>query len=502
MAAVENTYEEIQRFLAVAKQPAIVEPGAQPILLERDGWQLELAKGRLTLHAWTRERNLVRRIRGLSSAAPGRLNLTIERFGKQPGALELVDLAKPKNHNATRRASRLAYREQLRRSLLRQFPGGIVTDISSDPDLQRSFSTSYARAMIRQGATAWAALGVAPEQPDADSVLSFGLIWLDYLRRRERRVTVQGLALFVPEGKQRNICLRLLHLRCQDVQWAVFIYGDGFEDRVDLRNYGNIDTVLAPAKSATLPPEWMNTVGQEPGVDTLTLPDGAISWRVNGLEFARFSGSRVCFGIETGSTACASNVAEIVALSRELVRRRGDAAVDRRSPLFQTHPESWLESRVRAHIADIDASLLPAPVYGQVPAIAAGERGVMDLLACDHAGRLAVVEVKVSEDLHLPLQALDYWIRVKWHLDRNEFTPLGFFPGIALQRLSPRLLLVAPALNFHPATESILRYFPSEMEIQRIGVSMDWRRDLKIAFRVTGRETPASHMWAAGEAQL
>jgi len=32
---------------------------------------------------------------------------------------------------------------------------------------------------------------------------------------------------------------------------------------------------------------------------------------------------------------------------------------------------------------DLDATLLPAPVYGQVPAIAAGQRGVIDLLACD-----------------------------------------------------------------------------------------------------------------------
>ena len=56
-----------------------------------------------------------------------------------------------------------------------------------------------------------------------------------------------------------------------------------------------------------------------------------------------------------------------------------------------------------------------------MPAFAGVERGILDLLAVDHTGRLAIVELKASADLQLPLQALDYWIRVKWHLDRGEF---------------------------------------------------------------------------------
>jgi hypothetical protein len=242
----------------------------------------------------------------------------------------------------------------------------------------------------------------------------------------------------------------------------------------------------------------MIRIGSEPGVETVPQPDGGVSWRVNGLTFASFKDSKVTFGIETATLASASNVPEILALSRELIRRRSEAA-DRRSSLFLRNPESWLESKIRSRIADIDATLLSAPVYGQVPAIVAGKRGVLDLLACDHAGRLAVVEVKASEDLHLPLQALDYWIRVKWHLDRADFSSRGFFPGIVLRKQSPRMLLVAPALNFHPATQSILRYFPAELDVECIGVGMDWRRDLHVAFRTEGRNGPAAQMWTADQ---
>ena len=98
-------------------------------------------------------------------------------------------------------------------------------------------------------------------------------------------------------------------------------------------------------------------------------------------------------------------------------------------PLYRQYPEAWLESQARAEIETLDATLRRDPIYGQVPAFAAGERGVLDLLAVDHTGRLTVVELKASADLHLPLQALDYWVRVKWHLDRAR---------VFRQRLLPR----------------------------------------------------------------
>src|SRR5206468_9336272 len=101
--------------------------------------------------------------------------------------------------------------------------------------------------------------------------------------------------------------------------------------------------------------------------------------------------------------------------------------------------------------------------------MAGGERGVMDLLAVDRAGRLAVIEIKAAQDIHLPLQALDYWMRVKWHLDREEFSGRGYFPGIPLTTHAPKLLLVAPALDFHPSNEIVLRYFSEAVSLERVG---------------------------------
>jgi len=134
-------------------------------------------------------------------------------------------------------------------------------------------------------------------------------------------------------------------------------------------------------------------------------------------------------------------------------------------------------------------------LYSQAPTFAAGDRGVIDLLACDRHGRLAVIEIKATSDLQLPLQALDYWLRVKWHLDRGEFAAKGYFPGVELRTAPPRLLLVAPALEFHPTSESILRYFAPSIPVERIGVNALWRTDLRIMFRAAGCEQPAHNTW-------
>jgi len=131
-----------------------------------------------------------------------------------------------------------------------------------------------------------------------------------------------------------------------------------------------------------------------------------------------------------------------------------------------------------------------------VPALTTGDRGLLDLLTLDRNGRLAVIELKADEDLHLPLQALDYWIRVRaLNSDRqpaagNEggrplsaFERQGYFAGAEVSPLEPRLLLAGPALRIHPANEPVLRYFSPQVEWELIALTEHWRRELKVVFR-------------------
>jgi hypothetical protein len=149
---------------------------------------------------------------------------------------------------------------------------------------------------------------------------------------------------------------------------------------------------------------------------------------------------------------------------------------------------------LRAGIAELLPGLRQDLLYTQVPAISVGDRGMLDLLTLDRNGRLTVIELKADEDLHLPLQALDYWIRVRaLNAERqpaggggravSAFERQGYFAGAEVSEREPRLLLAAPALRIHPANEPVLRYFSPQVEWELIAVTEHWRRDLQVVFR-------------------
>ena len=407
----EEASRAIQRFLEVSREPVLQEPGERLLPLTEGRYALQTLNGRLTIEAWDDETNLVRRITGVKAERPGRLELTVERFGKKNGVVSLLDLARHGREQVERRAARLSFRETFRRFLRRQYPDWQIAELSTEPDLQHSLSPSYPRALLRRGTTALAAIGAAGT-PEADGALTFGLIWLDYLRRRDPRTTVEGLAIFVPLQRAKNTCLRARYLDEGNARFSIFAHTeDGGEAPIDPRDFGNIDTRLD-----------------------------------------------VCAPALRGA--------------------------------FAHTPEARLEAMVRTELETIHAALLPRPVYGQVPAFSGVDRGVLDLLAVQRDGQLAVIELKASEDLHLPVQALDYWLRVKWHAEKGDFGRHGYFPGTELRNDPPKLLLVAPAFAFHPSTETVLRFFSAEIDVERIGVAASWENGIRVMFRARGAQSP------------
>jgi hypothetical protein len=105
---------------------------------------------------------------------------------------------------------------------------------------------------------------------------------------------------------------------------------------------------------------------------------------------------------------------------------------------------------------------------------------------------VVVLEVKAGEDMHLPLQGLDYWIRVRAlnaerQVIRNREVGASerqaYFAGAEISARSPKLLLIAPALRIHPSNEIVLRYLSPQVEWELIAVGEHWRRELKVVFR-------------------
>jgi hypothetical protein len=266
---------------------------------------------------------------------------------------------------------------------------------------------------------------------------------------------------------------------------------------VDEANTGNIGSRVeawnsGPPTANAVPQRLMDELERVEGFEAVELGQGAVSLRIHGLAFARVEGQQVLCGIDRLKKT--SDAGRVLELARHLAAYRASAAPDPNHIWYRRNPEAWLESLTRRKLRTLDAALLAAPVYGQVPSMAGTQHGILDLLAVDADGRLAVLELKASEDPNLPLQALDYWIRVEFHARRGDFPANGYFPGVALRESAPRLLLIAPALQFHPTTETILRFFASCIEVERIGVGLEWRREFRPVSRLRGAERPGLHL--------
>jgi hypothetical protein len=172
-----------------------------------------------------------------------------------------------------------------------------------------------------------------------------------------------------------------------------------------------------------------------------------------------------------------------------------DPDPDTRGNRVDAEPLPHDDSVRNAHSSRVLPHLDPKHVYTQVPAIAgASDRGMLDLLGVTADGRLAVLELKAQDDLHFALQGLDYWIRVRHHhretADPNtglgEFQCHGYFRGVELSPLPPRLYLVAPALHIHPATETVLRYLSPAVEWNLLALDERWRRQIRVVWRRSG----------------
>jgi len=409
LSPVQLAAQSIEGFLRSSRQPQLIEPGDPPITLDSDSYQLTAGPRWVLFEAWDKERLLARRVTGVKQQSPGRLELTTLRLGGKPGSLFLLDAARPSSEGLRRKGRRLVFGEQFRQMLRHTFPGWTIRELSTEANLEESLSPSFPRALLRKGTTAWAGIA-APPASDIDAVLAFGLIWLDYLRRREPKLAVHGLAVYLPAGTEQATILRVRRLNRAAAEYAVFAYDDEGPPRpADLQDCGNLDTHL----------------------------------------------------------------------ERQMIRPR--EAIP--------GPEALLEEQLRGQVPLLDAHLRPSPVYGQVSATAAADRGILDLLAVDYEGRLAVIELKASESIHLPLQALDYWIRVNRHLAQGDFPKRGYFPAIALNPAPPRLLLAAPATRFHPSNETVLRYFHPEIEVECIGLAHGWGGPVRVLFRHSTMKT-------------
>jgi hypothetical protein len=494
----------LQEFLAEAHRGVVIEDGQVVFELDSARHAISSERGRCLLHLWSEQRNVVREVLD-AQLRQGTLSLSVRSFAKARAHKLEICRDRDRRSPVIKKEARGRYARLLERVLRRQIPDWTLDKpgLSTSMDLERSFSPVYARSLARKGRSSFAILGVNRQETQAsvDAALTFGLLWLEACREREAgRSLVEGLRLYVPPGGSTTLQIRLAHLNRSAARFQIFELEERDESLNDLdsSDYGNINTRLARFPDASQAhARFTSAIGKVralvPHAELAVLSPAEIAFRLHGLEFARVrlanapgtftQEEEIIFGaagfearLSEETEAAFAEFARTVALVR-------NAQGDRHDPLWRMYPERWLESLVFKNVPAIDSRLDPAHVYAQVPAFSASDRAMIDVLTCTHDQRLAVLELKADEDIHLPLQGLDYWARVQWHHRRGEFQKYGYFAGLELSPRPPLLLLVAPSLRVHPAVEIVLRYFSPEIDWALIGVDERWRDRVRVIYR-------------------
>ena len=517
--APEIIARALENFLAEHPRAVVLEDGKALFDMREAKYSLAAEHGRCTLHLWDENRNLVRRVSATTSRN-GVLRLSTHRFGQtRPQTLELA-ADRDRRTPSTREATRVKYLKVLERVMERGLPEWKADGFRTAMDLEKSFGPAYARGSLVKGSQAWAVIAVNEEETQAifDGILTLGILWLHHCRESgDGRKVYQGLKLIVPRGMATLTLSRLAWLNTNVAQWELWELDQQTEEleQRDSADHGNLTTRLvhapneeaarerfgdAAARVMALVPDAMRGV-----VEQRIRSGTELAFLLHGLEFARtrmgYSGNsfnsqqEITFGAGANETPLTDeSEGELRELLARLFARR-NAAGDKRDPLYRLQPERWLESVLRRDVEPLDIHLDKAHVYTQVPAFAAADRGMLDLLGVTADGRLAVIELKAEEDLHLALQGLDYWIRVRWHhlqtsdsatgpsFGLGEFQRHGYFGGLRLSEEAPRLYLVAPALRVHPATEVVLRYLSPRVEWVLVGLDERWRAKAKAVWR-------------------
>ncbi|MGH9640503.1 MAG: hypothetical protein ACRD3Y_10605, partial [Bryobacteraceae bacterium] len=330
----------------------------------------------------------------------------------------------------------------------------------------------------------------------ADGALAYGLNWLDWLRETNEPLTIAGLKFLLPRDAASLTAHRAAHLDRSAVQIEIIEWPGNLEQRstIDLKDYGNIETRLTMRRSPEL---WMerhrefleSAFGAALGcLDLIADARGsALSVRVRGLEIARVEGEiapRILWGIEGNRRSYrADHAADLQEFVRNALSLRSPQSAQRDHELYRLQPERWLESLLVHSVSLLDPALRDDYVYPQVPAFSGTERGVVDILSVLSDRRLAVIELKLHEEITLPLQGLDYWMRVKWLNDRKQFQEFGYFRGIELSPAPPALYLVSPAFRFHSTSQRIIRYLNSSVPVIQVGLNQQWKKGVKVLFR-------------------
>jgi hypothetical protein len=430
-------------------------------------------------------------------------------IGRELAALTLRDPVKWREirefENLPPGERRKLYAKSLAQLVAKHFGDARTQRATVGADRARSVVGRYARLQIKLGGETALVIGAseAESQADVDGVIAAGLVWLaGFNEERDEKRRAKRLWFCLPRGRSQTAIERLTLIDVSHLGARVecFEIDERSEEMIGVRPATQDELLNAHPREVIWPgasaadERWRERIlALAPDLIEArrrAAHDGE-SFAINGLEFARVSGGenqKVKFGVAglrsedeaAGlATLTESNFGELEKLVREIARFRSADSPGRRHPFYRLRAEAWLESLLRRNIRDFDATLDERFVYSQIPTWRGDERSVIDLLTVNHEGRLVVTEIKAAEDGQLPMQGLDYWLRVEQARLRGEFKKRGLFAGVEIAGEPPLLYLVAPRLRFHRTFAIVARCIAPQIEAYQIGINANWREGVR-----------------------
>jgi len=368
------------------------------------------------------------------------------------------------------------------------------------PGMRRDQPGRYARIILRLPHERRAVTGTVAQSDvrNVDALFSSTLLWFQRVLDSPKPPPINRLLLVVEHGilepaRQRHALLR-----------------DSFRDRIELLEIDDDWTEVTSVSRFERKHLWRKRLTKFPPVNEPELSERAReivayapdaidvvasrhgqTLRYHGLPFARvrrvMNQDRIWFGIEGSQRRAldAFHQPDWAKLIRDLEAYRSENCRDRRHWFYRASSEAWLESIVRRDISKLDPGLIVAPLHAQFRTSHGGPTGArpIDLLALRHDGRLAVIELKVTEDREHVFQGVDYWRRVEAHRRRGHISAAKLFGDREISDESPLVYLVAPALRFHPSFRTLARTIAPDIEIYRFDINEDWRSGVRVVRR-------------------
>ncbi len=460
--------------------------------LETEDCVVEISYGKLVLSCWHETWSRSWRIVGCEAIDENlRLHCT-----KQMGRVQCILMLRRGPAKVETAESRAEFANKIATLIEANLAGFQVEQVILARDDSRHLSAIHTRLIIKKRGYTIAGLAVSERESQdyVDAALGKGLIWLEELRGRGRKVN--GLALFVPAEKTSTIACRLTGLELEGAKIALYEVEEAMKtikpvtafDQADLSDNLKRASYRAQwSKSPALSAETVSVIDQAKQLAPDSLEthqrSGWIYLSIRGLTFARISlnQANVEFGFNRPRKKLTdTNTSEFADLISLINSRRNADSENRRDEIFRSQAERWLEAIIRQDVSVIDPTLDSRFIYSQVPAYRGEQRSFIDLLTTTRSGRLVVIELKVSEDAEFPFQGLDYWIRIDWHRRRGDFERRGYFKGLPLADEPPLIYLVAPLFRFHATTKLIASKISKQAPVYRIGINEDWRTELRV----------------------